>query len=163
MIAQEQEARINDVGAIEAKYTVKIDNNGYVCGYGLLSTANTATPTSEFEVRADKFTIAPTAAAVDAAAPFFVLTSPQTVTVNGETITLPAGTYMNTALIGSATIKSAQIKDLAVDKLVAAGATLAEALIGNASIGFAKIKDDLQSTDFASGSRGWRIAKGGTV
>ena len=100
------------VNGIESKYTVKIDNNGYVSGYGLISTANNATPFSEFIVVADRFAIAPVATnptAVDGS-PFFVLTSPTV--IDGTTI--PAGTYMKKAFIHDATITTAKIENLAV-------------------------------------------------
>lgn len=45
------------IDGIEANYTVKIDSNGRVSGFGLLSTTATATPTSEFAVIADKFSV----------------------------------------------------------------------------------------------------------
>ena len=45
------------INGIEANYTVKIDSNGRVSGFGLLSTTATATPTSEFAVIADKFSV----------------------------------------------------------------------------------------------------------
>lgn len=43
---------------LSGQYTVKIDNNGYVSGFGLASTAVDGTPFSEFYVRADRFAIA---------------------------------------------------------------------------------------------------------
>lgn len=45
------------INGLEAQYTVKIDNNGRVAGYGLASTAGNSTPTSEFAVVADKFSV----------------------------------------------------------------------------------------------------------
>ena len=45
------------INGIEANYKVKIDSNGRVSGFGLLSTTATATPTSEFAVIADKFSV----------------------------------------------------------------------------------------------------------
>jgi len=45
------------INGLEAQYTVKVDNNGRVAGFGLASTATTGTPTSEFVVIADKFSI----------------------------------------------------------------------------------------------------------
>ena len=45
------------INGLSAQYTVKIDNNGRVAGYGLASTAGDATPTSEFAVVADKFSV----------------------------------------------------------------------------------------------------------
>jgi hypothetical protein len=41
----------------EAQYTIKIDNNGHVAGFGLSSTSVNGTPTSAFVIRADKFAI----------------------------------------------------------------------------------------------------------
>jgi len=62
-IATETTNRTTAIGGIEAKYTVKIDNAGHLSGYGLISTANDAMPTSEFGIRADKFWVAPPAIA----------------------------------------------------------------------------------------------------
>jgi hypothetical protein len=66
-IATETTNRTNAIGTVEAKYTVKIDNAGHLSGYGLISTANDATPTSKFGIRADEFFIAPPATASDTA------------------------------------------------------------------------------------------------
>lgn len=46
-----------DVTNLEARYTVKVDVNGYVAGYGLAVTENNGVPTSEFIVLADRFAI----------------------------------------------------------------------------------------------------------
>lgn len=45
------------INGILAKYTVKIDNNGYITGYGLLSSNNNGTPSSAFIIRADSFAL----------------------------------------------------------------------------------------------------------
>lgn len=58
-VATETSARVAADGSIEAKNTVKIDVAGHVSGYGLISTLNDATPTSEFGIRADTFFLAP--------------------------------------------------------------------------------------------------------
>lgn len=58
-IAQEITTRASQTGDLFAQYTVKTDLNGYVAGYGLASTANNATPFSEFGIRADRFFITP--------------------------------------------------------------------------------------------------------
>ena len=58
-VAVESSARATADGNIEAKNTVKIDVAGHVSGYGLISTLNDATPTSEFGIRADTFFLAP--------------------------------------------------------------------------------------------------------
>jgi hypothetical protein len=57
----ETQARALADGTIEAKNTIKIDLAGHVSGYGLISSNNTGTPTSEFGIRADSFFLAPPA------------------------------------------------------------------------------------------------------
>lgn len=99
-----------------AQYTVKVQANGYVAGFGLSSESNTAGgTTSNFAIVADKFSIAPVASSPTAnnASPFFVLTTPTS--VNG--VVVPAGTYIKTAFIAEATITSAQIASLTADKI----------------------------------------------
>ena len=54
-VAAETQADIND--GLKAQYTVKVDNNGHVAGYGLATTTTNATPTSEFLVNADSFAV----------------------------------------------------------------------------------------------------------
>jgi len=60
-VSTETSARVAADGEIKAKNTVKIDAAGHVSGYGLISTGNTANPTSEFGIKADSFFIAPPA------------------------------------------------------------------------------------------------------
>ena len=57
-VAVESSVRASEIGGIEAKYAVKVGVGGHVSGFGLISTANNAAPTSEFAVLADRFTIA---------------------------------------------------------------------------------------------------------
>lgn len=57
-VAQEAALRIAADNSIEGKYTVKINANGYVAGYGLIATGNTAAPTSEMVFQVDKFKVA---------------------------------------------------------------------------------------------------------
>ena len=138
----------SSINGVEAKHTVKIDNGGHISGYGLISTNNDATPTSEFGVRADNFWVAPPTT-VQATAPTSGLykgyawkdsddnvtrywdgsafqTTPQTIpfavrsanqTING--VTVPAGVYIDTAMIADATITNAKIGSLTADKITA--------------------------------------------
>ena len=131
------QATASTVDGIQGKYTVKIDNNGYVSGYGLISTANNATPFAEFAVIADRFSIAPVATNPDAVdgSPFFVLTAPQV--ING--VTIPAGTYMKRAFIHDASISSAKIENAAITNAKIANAAINDAKIATASITGAKI------------------------
>lgn len=125
------------INGIEAKHTVKIDNNGYVTGYGLISTANNGTPTSEFQVVADKFAIAPvnTSHTANDGSPFFHRTS--STTING--VNVPAGTYMKSAYIHDAAITNAKIGNAAVDSAKIANASIVTAKIADANITSAKV------------------------
>ena len=104
----------SSINGLNAQYTVKIDNNGYVSGFGLASTSNNGVPTSEFIVNADKFAVI---------TPGNPLARPFTIgTVNGITKTIISDALIgdaaiNTAKIGDAAITTAKIKDLAVDTL----------------------------------------------
>jgi len=105
------------INGLEGQYTVKIDNNGAVAGFGLASTTTgSGDITSEFIVNADRFAImrggSDTTAAV---VPFAVQSTQQT--INGETV--PVGVYMDTAFIKNGTISNAKIGSLTADKITA--------------------------------------------
>lgn len=87
------QSQASTINGIQAKYTVKIDNNGYVSGYGLISTANNGAVTSEFKVLADSFKV-----------------------FNGSTAVAPFEVSG-----GVVYIKEANIQSLQVGKLVAGG------------------------------------------
>jgi|13_taG_2_1085334.scaffolds.fasta_scaffold16151_3 hypothetical protein len=105
----------SSINGIEGKYAVKINNNGHVSGFGLISTANNATPTSTFTVTADAFKIVDTSGAATPASPFEVYTSARVV----DGVTVPAGVYME-----NANITAANIKTLDVDVINLDGVTL---------------------------------------
>lgn len=93
----EASARVNADLSIEGKYAVKVDLNGYVTGYGLIAESNTGTASSEFAVRADRFSIAsPSGPGIPPRVPFVVQTTTQTLP---DGTTLPPGVYMDTALV----------------------------------------------------------------
>lgn len=95
-----------------AQYTVKVDVNGYVSGYGLASTAKDAEATSTFAVRADTFYIAnPTGPNIAPAMPFIVRTTSET--IGGQAV--GPGVYITEAFIADGTISRAKIANLAVD------------------------------------------------
>lgn len=78
-------------GVIESKYAVKVNTNGHVSGFGLISTDNGAVPTSEFIIAADAFKIgAPVGGNVTDSA-FSVYT--QDTVIGG--VVYKAGTYVN--------------------------------------------------------------------
>ena len=69
---------------MEAQYTVKVDVNGKVAGYGLATTPKNGTPESKFIVNADRFGIGATGKAD--VFPFVVDTQKNRVGVNGELV-----------------------------------------------------------------------------
>jgi hypothetical protein len=132
-LQQETTTRINEMGELEGKYSVKIDNNGYVTGFGLLSEPNNGVPTSHFYVRADRFAIGnPNSPAVEAATkadpniPFMVITTNQI--IGGFPVS--PGIYVKAAFIHDGAITNA------------------------------KIGNFIQSGNFVAGQAGWRIHKG---
>lgn len=132
-ISTEASARASADGVINSKYTVKIDSNGYVSGFGLISTANNSTPYSAFIVRADQFAIgSPSGPGVSPAVPFIVNT-----TTDGYGN--PPGVYMSYAMIGNAAIGAAQIADAAVLAAKIGTAQINNGHIQNGQIDTAKI------------------------
>lgn len=137
------EQMISTVDGLKVQYTVKIDNNGYIAGFGLASTPVNGVPTSEFVVRADRFAIIiPSGPGQNAsyAQPFTVGN------VNGI-----ARVIISSALIGDATINTAKIVDAAI--------TNAKILDGQ--ITNAKIAADIRSLNYVQGVQGWAINKSG--
>lgn len=111
-LQEEKTVRADETGDLFGQYTVKIDLDGYVTGYGLASSVVDGVPTSEFIVRADSFAIgAPGVPAVGYMLPFVVQSTPTT--INGESV--PAGVYMNDAFIVNGSITNAKIADAAID------------------------------------------------
>jgi hypothetical protein len=104
----EAATRANADNEMMAKFTVKIDQNGYVSGFGLMSTANNSTPYSQFIVRADQFAIgSPSGPGISPAIPFIVQT---TYDSKGN----PPGIYMDTAFIKQAAVGTLLIDGNAV-------------------------------------------------
>lgn len=163
IVRQEFQAYANKAdGTFGSIYTVRaqisVAGQTVVGGFGLAATAGAGSaqgPTIDFGVRADKFFIAATSQTPDAATqisqgsqiPFMVLTSTQF--VNG--VAYPPGVYIKRAVIGDATIGTAQIADAAITS----------AKIGFAQITNAKIGDTISSNNFVSGFSGWIIRKDG--
>ena len=131
------QTQATSINGLNAKYTVKIDNNGAVAGYGLASTANSAgNITSEFIVNADRFAILKNASDTGTPnIPFIVQTTTQT--ING--VSVPPGVYMADAFIRNGTITNAKIGSAAIDNAKLADASISTAKIQDASIFSAKI------------------------
>lgn len=89
------------INGLSGQFTVKIDNNGYVSGFGLASYSTTTGITSEFIIRADKFAMI---------MPGYSGVYPFTIgAVNG----IPR-VVISSAIIGDASIQTAHIGNLVV-------------------------------------------------
>ena len=84
----------SSIDGINLQYTVKLDSNGYVSGFGLMNSG----ATSEFIVRANKFAIAPPSGNGNTATYAFVYQATTSTLPNGTIV--PAGLYLNDAFIG---------------------------------------------------------------
>jgi predicted phage tail protein len=154
-IQTEATVRADETGSLFAKYTVKVDVNGYVSGFGLASTANNSAPFSEFAIRADRFYVAsPSGPGITPIIPFIVNTTPQV--VNG--VDVPVGIYMDAAFIKNGTITNAKIGNAVIDDAKIVSLTAAKITAGEISVG-----NYIQSTGFITGSQGWRIHGNGVA
>lgn len=79
-----------------------------------------------------------------------------TTIVNG--VTIPIGTYIRTAFIANASIGTAQIANLAVDNAKIANVSVSKLTAGSIAIG-----EYIKSTNYVSGSAGWRIHGDGSA
>ena len=116
-------------GRANGQYYVKIDNQGYVAGFGLFSTARNGPPVSEFYVRADRFAIGSPGVtrvqnedgtrppAPQDEIPFIVFTTPTI--IEGKTV--QPGVYMSRAFIHDGAIRNAMIGTAAINTLEIAG------------------------------------------
>ncbi|HFC8533034.1 TPA: phage tail protein [Neisseria lactamica] len=78
------QAHARSINGLEAQYTVKVDANGRVAGFGLATTPKNGTPESKFIVNADRFGIGATGK--EDVFPFVVDTQKNRVGVNGELV-----------------------------------------------------------------------------
>lgn len=217
-ISTEATTRASETGSLFAQYTVKLDTNGYVSGFGLANTGTTANPFSDFQVRADRFSItnpaatqatitsltrSTTVATLDTSAAhglvvgdsfsirgvendvnwnrtFVVLSVPSTTRITftvPSTLATPAtGTtrrvaktvvpfivsngvvYLDKAAIKDGDIDNAKIANLAVDNAKIADLSVVK-LTGSAM----GVGAYIASTNYVSGSAGWRINADGTA
>lgn len=135
----------SSINGILGKYTVTIDSNGTVSGFGLINGTGNS---SAFYVNASKFAVG--TSATSSTVPFVVVTTPAY--LNGMLV--QAGTYISNAMIANGTIESAKIgvgavteakiqdasiKTAKIDNLAVTGAKIQNASITGAKIGNAEI------------------------
>jgi hypothetical protein len=135
-VEQSLTANANSITGLYGQYTVKIDGNGYVSGFGLASTSVSGATLSDFIVRSDRFAIAnPSGPGVAPSMPFIVQTT--ATTLNG--VNVPVGVYMRDAFILNGSITNAKIGTAAIDTVKIADAAIVSAKIGDLQVGTAKI------------------------
>ncbi len=124
---------------LEGQYSLKIDVNGRVAGFGLSNTSATYNGGvhSEFTVLADRFQIVNTNDNGDVITPFVVTTA--TTTLNG--VSVPAGVYINQAYIKNGAITSAKIGNAQVDTAQIANLAVSTAQIDDLAVSGAKIEN----------------------
>lgn len=110
----EQTKSIDGIKAVKA---ITVDNNGVISGYGLISELQNGRITSRFGINADQFYIGNPN---NNRKLFTVYTSPQN--VNG--VTIPAGTYLNSAYIQNGSIDIAKINKASIGNLSALSANI---------------------------------------
>ena len=137
----------SSINGLNAEYTIKIDSNGKIAGFGLASSSTA----SEFAINADVFKITNGSSEI---VPFFVVTAETSInhgltveadgTEHGDTLQswqqehhpdgkwFAQGVYFNTAFIGDAAIDSAKIGSINADTIVSG--EISSTVIGNNSI-----------------------------
>jgi hypothetical protein len=211
-LATEIETNTTEITSARNLYTVKMDNNGFVTGFGLLSTlSDGGLATSDFFVNVNRFAItapmttipiranstayavnnavrivgtddkilvckvagtsassAPSIAVsvgslvsdgsviwqVASSVPFAVLSS--SLTANGNT--LAPGVYIDGASIVNATIGNAQIANASIDNAKIADLSVEKLTAGSIATG-----QYIQSSNYVSGSQGFRINANGSA
>ena len=170
------QAHARSINGLEAQYTVKVDVNGKVAGYGLATTPKNGTPESKFIVNADRFGVG----AVGKADifPFTVDTQKNRVGVNGELVVngkaiidnLNAGTIhgdkitANTLNANRIRAGSVTARELGVDKLSAISADMGNISGGSLNLGGGRFTVDNNgrvSMSAASGKVGMKMTNDG--
>jgi hypothetical protein len=162
------------IDGVEANYSVKIDNNNRITGFGLLSTTSGSTPFSEFAVVADQFSIVSPDSTADTPIQPFTVTADKIyfgadVIVSGDLIstgTISAdrlqidGVMFDTETVGGVT--SLIIKESGVNTSQIAESAITTARLSNDSVTIDKFANTLESTNYSAGSAGWRLTTDGT-
>ena len=129
------ETSASNVNGLRSQYSVKIDSNGNVAGFGLASTSSAAGSTSEFTVVADRFALVSPQDTLKTT-PFVVQAT--ATTLNGQSV--PAGVYMDNAFIKNGSIEAAKIGSLNADK-ISSGFISADRIDGNSIEGSKLVLD----------------------
>ena len=145
----------SSIDGLKAQYTVKIDNNGAVAGYGLASTTTSSgNNVSEFIVNADRFAILRDASDTGTAqVPFSVVTT--SYTNNG--VTVNPGVYIADAFIANGTIDTAKIGNAAIDDAKIANLSASKINTGTLNAANVNISGVTSGIDLKSSASGARM------
>jgi hypothetical protein len=136
--------QVTTTNGLKAQYTVKLDVNGAVAGFGLASTTSAAgNITSEFIVNADRFAIMRGGSNATAA------------TLNG--VAVPAGVYMADAFIKNGSIANAKIGNAAIDNAKIANLSAAKINTGTLNASLVTISGVSPSLNIRSADTGARM------
>lgn len=137
-VTLQQQAQVID--GISANWTVKINNNGYTTGFGLVSTpyGQGVLGAAMFDV--DAFVVGKAGTNIR---PFVVVAGGQTV---DGTYYPNAGAYFNASYHSFASIKTAYMQDASITNAKIADAAITNAKIDNLAVTNAKIRDLSVST-----------------
>lgn len=131
----------DDVAKIGAEYSVKLDVDGYVGGFGIINQDETITALWRVDV--------------------FAVGAPGSDSLTFAIDTEADQVVMSGAYIQDASITDAKIGSLTVDKLIGGTSHWVNSNIENASITNAKIGNYIQSDNYATNTAGWIINKAG--
>jgi hypothetical protein len=153
-VEQQFSANATSLGTLEGQYTVKVDANGAVAGFGLANTTTSSgNNTSEFYVNADRFAIMRGGSDTTTAVTPFVVQATAT-TINGTAV--PAGVYIDAAFIKNASITAAQIGSINADT-ISTGSLSADYILGGtidaSQVNIAGVGTGLNISSASSGSR----------
>ena len=111
------------IDGIKSQFSVTTDVNGHVSGFGLISEIIAGVPASAFIVSADQFAIGG-ANNADGSYPFVHYANATTVTVDGVSVTIPAGTYIESAKINYLSANIIKVGKLSAQRISVDGQTI---------------------------------------
>ncbi len=111
-------SQLTSINGLNASYSVKIDANGFISGYGLASDTTNGVTVSSFAIRADRFSISsPTnpktpsnPSGIPSVSPFEVRTAATTI----DGVTFQPGVYLDNAYITKLTVNQIDARGLVI-------------------------------------------------
>ena len=153
------------INGIEANYSVKVDINDRITGFGFNSTAANAEPDSLFYIIADRFAVVNPASTADAPIVPFAIT--YDVATSTPKVIMTGNVIIDGDLITTGTVNANRINIDGVtlsrvgDSLVINGEGVGTAQLAGSAVTIDKIADSIQSSDYVTGVSGWKITKAG--